>query len=261
MIYLCRIRYVGTNFCGFQVQKNGRTVQGELMAAAEKLFGCPCTVTGCSRTDSGVHAEEFYLTLAPAREDAPSIPPAALPAAILQYLPHDLSLNYAVEAPLGFHPRFDALGKEYHYRIRYGGVPDPFRAGLVWQVPYSLSDMGLAAMQEAAPHFCGAHDFTSFMCPATTIEDHVRTVTKLTVEKAADEIVVSVAANGFLYNMVRIIVGTLFEIGSGRRSIDTIEAAFLGRNRVLGGMTAPPDGLYLHRVFYSKNLESLLRWV
>ena len=258
MIYLSRIRYVGTEFCGFQVQKNGRTVQGDLGAAAEKLFGCPCTVTGCSRTDSGVHAEEFFLTLEPTDKNAPKIPPAALPAAILQFLPPDLSLNFAVEAPAGFHPRFDALGKEYHYRIRYGGVPDPFRVGLVWQLPYTLTDEGLDAMKAAATHFLGAHDFTSFMCPATTIEDHVRTVTKMTVERVGDEVVIAVAANGFLYNMVRIMTGTLFEIGAGRRSIDSIDAAFLGRDRVLGGMTAPPDGLYLPRVFYSKKLETLL---
>ncbi len=258
MRYLARIRYDGSRFCGFQVQKNGRTVQGDLHAAAEKLFGCPCLITGCSRTDSGVHAEEFYLTLEPTSPSAPAVPPSALPQAILQYLPGDLSLNLAILAPEGFHPRYDALGKEYRYRMRYGGLPDPFLVSRVWQMPYRLTEEGFARMQEATAHFLGAHDFTSFMCSESDIEDRVRTISSLYVTREGNEVTVSVTANGFLYNMVRIITGTLFEIGAGRREASSIPATIAGRDRTLAGMTAPPDGLYLHRVLYPKNLEILL---
>ncbi len=249
---------MGTDFCGFQVQKNGRTVQGVLNEATERLFGCPCHITGCSRTDSGVHAEEFCLTVEPTVMDAPPIPPAALPAAILPHLPHDVSLYYAKEAPEGFHARYDAAGKEYRYRIRYGGLPDPFRYGRVWQLPYPLSDAGLARMRDAAPLFLGKHDFSAFMCGASDIEDRVRTVERISLCREGDEVVLTIAADGFLYNMVRIIVGTLFEIGLGVRSADSIGAALESGLRTDAGMTAPPDGLYLARVFYPPQISAYL---
>lgn len=258
MRYFARIRYVGTDFCGFQVQKNGRTVQGALNAATEKLFGCPCMITGCSRTDSGVHAEEFCLAITPTEESAKAIPPHALPAAILPYLPPDISLYYASLAPDGFHPRHDALGKEYRYRIRYGALPDPFLVGRVWQVPYRLTDEDFSRMQAAAPLFIGKHDFTAFMCTAADVTDCVRTVQALTLLRDENNVTVSVTADGFLYNMVRIITGTLFEIGRGNRTVESVGEAIRSKSRPLAGMTAPPDGLYLHKVFYPKELLALL---
>lgn len=257
MRYFAKIRYVGSAFCGFQVQKNGRTVQGVLNEATEKLFGSPCRITGCSRTDRGVHAEEFCLTIEPTDASAPPIPPSALPAAILPHLPSDLSLYYASEAPEGFHPRYDAVGKEYRYRIRYGGMPDPFRHGRVWQLPYPISEEALLRMQAAAPHFLGKHDFSAFMCGASKVLDRVRTVEKNSVDREGDEIVLTIAADGFLYNMVRIIMGTLFEIGLGVREADSIQTALESRLRADAGMTAPPDGLYLTRVFYPKHISDL----
>ncbi len=251
MKYLLRIRYVGTEFCGFQVQKNGRTVQGELHTASEKLFGCPCLITGCSRTDSGVHAEEFYLTLEPTLPSA-AIPPKALPAAMLQYLPHDLSITFSEEAPPGFHPRYDALGKEYRYLLRFGYPPDPFLTFRVWQMPYRLTEEGFERMRHAAGDFIGTHDFTSFMCTESDIEDRVRTISALGLTREGPLVTLSVTGNGFLYNMVRIITGTLFEIGVGRREADSVPAILAACDRTAAGMTAPPDGLYLHRVFYSK---------
>ena len=258
MRYFARIRYVGIDFCGFQVQKNGRTVQGALNAATEKLFGCPCMITGCSRTDSGVHAEEFCLTITPADEAAKAIPPRALPAAILPYLPPDVSLYYAAEAPEGFHPRHDALGKEYHYRIRYGALPDPFLSGRVWQVPYRLTDDDFKRMQAAAAYLVGKHDFTAFMCTASDVTDCVRTVQSLTLAREGNHVTVSVTADGFLYNMVRIITGTLFEVGRGNRTVASVGEALVAKSRPLAGMTAPPDGLYLHKVFYPEALLALL---
>lgn len=258
MRYFAKIRYVGTDFCGFQTQKNGRTVQGELNAATARLFGCECRITGCSRTDSGVHAEDFCLTIEPASPNAPPIPPTALPAAMLPHLPHDISLVYATEAPEGFHPRYDTVGKIYRYRMRYGGMPDPFLHGRVWQLPYALSEGALFRMQGAAPLLLGTHDFSAFMCGASDVEDRVRTVTRLTVEEEADEVILTVAADGFLYNMVRIITGTLFEIGLGVRAAESIPQALASRDRRQAGMTAPPDGLYLHKVLYPEVLSARL---
>ena len=257
MKYIARIAYVGTAFCGFQVQKNGRTVQGEINRATEALFGCPCLITGCSRTDSGVHAEEFYLTIEPTSQEAPPIPPSALPAAILPYLPCDISLCAAVAAPVGFHPRHDTLEKEYRYRLRYGGRPNPFLFGRVWQLPYPLSEEGFMKMREAAPLFLGKHDFTAFMCGASDIEDRVRTITSLTLSREEEEVLLSVSADGFLYNMVRIITGTLFEIGLGTRRAESIPLAIKSRSREAAGMTAPPQGLYLHRVSYPPEIACL----
>ena len=258
MRYFARIRYVGTDFCGFQVQKTGRTVQGVLQDALAMLFGCPCSVTGCSRTDSGVHAEGFCLTFEPQSADAPKIPPEAIPRAILQFLPHDLGMIDAVIAPDDFHPRYDAMGKEYRYRMRYGAIPDPFLFGRVWQIPYRLSEAGLAAMKDGVRRYIGEHDFTSFMCTDSDMENCVRTVHDAYVEQVGDEIVFSVSANGFLYNMVRIMAGTLFEIGAGRRMPESIDRALAGGDRLLAGMTAPPEGLYLHRVFYPDHLQKSL---
>lgn len=258
MRYFARIRYVGSDFCGFQVQKKGRTVQGTLQDALAMLFGCPCSVTGCSRTDSGVHAESFCLTFEPQSPDAPLIPPEAIPRAILQFLPRDLGVIDARIAPPDFHPRYDAKGKEYRYRMRYGAIPDPFLFGRVWQIPYRLTDVGLSAMKDAARRYIGEHDFTSFMCTESEMENCVRTVHDAYVEQVDDEIVFSVSANGFLYNMVRIMAGTLFEIGALRREPGSIDKALVGRDRLLAGMTAPPEGLYLHRVFYPDHLQKSL---
>ena len=258
MKYVLLIRYVGTDFFGYQVQKERRTVQGTLHEAAEKLFRCPCAITGCSRTDTGVHANEFCLTLEPSDGGAPTVPPHALPLAILPFLPPDLSVVRAAECPEGFHPRYDALGKEYCYRMRFGGVPDPFLAKRVWQLPYRLTDDGFAAMQAATAHFVGTHDFTSFMCVDSDMENRVRTVSDLHVVRASNEISLFITADGFLYNMVRIITGTLFEVARGRRTPESIPDVIAALDRKAAGMTAPADGLYLHRVIYPESVATAI---
>jgi tRNA pseudouridine38-40 synthase len=258
MKYAVLIRYVGTDFFGYQVQKERRTVQGALHTSAEQLFGCPCTITGCSRTDTGVHAEEFCLTLEPTSSSAPAVPPHALPLAILPFLPHDLSVVRAAVCPEGFHPRYDAIGKEYRYRMRFGGVPDPFLSNRVWQLPYRLTERGFAMMQEAAAHFIGRHDFTSFMCVDSDIEDRVRTVSDLHVVRTGDEVSLYITGNGFLYNMVRIITGTLFEVARGRRTPESIPGVLAALDRKAAGMTAPAEGLYLHRVLYPESVKNAI---
>ena len=250
MKYVALIRYVGTGFCGFQVQKNGRTVQGELNRACHALIGCPCRVTGCSRTDSGVHAERFCLTIEPESDAARPIPPAALPAAMLPFLPSDLSLFFAAAAPEGFHPRHDTKWKEYRYRMRFGALPDPFLRGRVWQIPYPLREEALERMRSAAPLFLGRHDFSAFMCAASSVEDTVREIYSLSLSQKGQELTFTVRGDGFLYNMVRIMAGTLYEIGSGIKNPDSVTELLCSRRRSEAGMTAPPEGLYLHDVRY-----------
>ena len=250
MKYFAKIRYFGRDFCGFQVQPNLRTVQGELNIAAEKLFECPCKITGCSRTDSGVHANEFCITIEATKEGAPTIPADKLAKAFSTVLPPDLSLYEASIVPDDFHPRYDAKGKEYVYIVYNAEVTNPFCTDRAWQIQRKITDEGLSRMQMAAKHFIGKNDFSAFMSAGSDVSDTVRTVFDFSVERKGDEVVFSVSADGFLYNMVRIMVGTLVQVAFKNIEPDEIENIIKGKKRYGAGMTAPPDGLYLNRVFY-----------
>ena len=247
MKYFAKIKYLGTAFHGFQVQPGLRTVQGELNAALNQAFGLPCKVTGCSRTDAGVHANEFCLTV---ECDGATIPADKLPIAVSRFLPNDLSLFYAKECDDDFHPRYDVKEKEYLYRIMNTRIYDPFYFGRVWFLPRYIDEEMLRKMNDAAKHFIGKKDFSTFMAEGSDVEDTVRNITSLTVERHGDIIDVKISADGFLYNMVRIIVGTLTEVAFGRISPDEIPDIIASKSRARAGMTAPADGLYLNRVSY-----------
>ncbi len=252
MRYLVHLSYVGTDFCGFQVQPEKRTVQGELNRATGELFGCPVAVTGCSRTDSGVHAEMFVALFAPSSLTAPVIPPDRLPRAIAPYLPSDISVFYAEEASDDFHPRYAVVEKEYRYDILNAPVRDPFLCQRVWHYPRPLDAVAFSAMESAAGHFVGTHDFSAFMAEGSKVADTVRTIYSARLVRNGDRISFFVSGNGFLYNMVRIMVGTLIEVGEGKISSDEIPAIIASGDRSAAGMTAPPEGLYLASVSYPK---------
>ena len=247
--YLAIIKYVGTDFHGFQFQPDKRTVQGELTRAAEAVFGAPTRVTGCSRTDAGVHANGFAVTLESI--DGATPPPEKLPLAFARYLPDDLSLIHAEECADGFHPRYDAISKEYVYLIYNASVADPFLRRGSWFLPRKISDSGLLKMQTAAKQFIGKKDFYAFMSSGSDIEDTVREIYSLSVTRRENIIELRISADGFLYNMVRIIVGTLVEVAFGRISAEDICDIIKKRDRSLAGMTAPAEGLYLDSVKYS----------
>jgi tRNA pseudouridine38-40 synthase len=247
MKYFAKIKYLGTAFHGFQVQPDKRTVQGELNESLKLALGVPCKVTGCSRTDSGVHANEFCITI---EADGATVPAEKLPVAVARFLPDDISLFFAKECDSAFHPRYDAEGKEYLYRILNTKVQDPFEFGRVWFLPRIISDDGIEKMRLGASAFIGCHDFAAFMSVGSDTEDTVRTIDYLNVERKGDVIEVRVHADGFLYNMVRIIVGTLTEVGFGRIAPENIKDIIDLKNRANAGMTAPADGLYLNRVDY-----------
>ena len=247
MKYFAKIKYLGTAFHGFQVQPGLRTVQGELNEALNQAFGLPCMVTGCSRTDAGVHANEFCLTV---ECDGGTIPDDKLPIAVSRFLPEDLSLYYAKTCTDDFHPRYDVVEKEYLYRIINTRIYDPFEYGRAWFVGRPITDEGLFKMNEAAKHFIGRYDFSTFMSEGSDVEDTVRCVTALSVTKTDDLIEIRISADGFLYNMVRIIVGTLVEVAFGRFSPDDVPDIIASKDRSRAGMTAPAYGLYLNSVKY-----------
>lgn len=247
MKYFAKIKYLGTNFHGFQVQPEKRTVQGELCSALALATGYPCKVTGCSRTDAGVHANEFCITV---DCDGATVPPDKLPVAVARFMPTDLSLYYAEEAAEDFHPRYDVVSKEYLYKIKNERVYDPFFYGRSWFLPKPIDDTHIAKMQSAASFLVGKHDFSAFMSPGSDVTDTVRNVFYLTVEKNGTDIDIKICADGFLYNMVRIIVGTLIEVAYDRLSPEGMREVLESCDRRNAGMTAPPDGLYLNKVTY-----------
>ena len=247
MKYLAKIKYLGTHFHGFQVQPNQRTVQGELCRAFEELFSSQTKVTGCSRTDAGVHANEFVISV---ECDNATIPPEKLPVAIARYLPRDLSLFYAEECFDDFHPRYNVKSKEYLYKIRNSRVSDPFMYERVWFLPQDITEFAFIEMRKAADHIVGTHDFRSFMAEGSDVKDTVRTVFYLEIDKNGADISIRISADGFLYNMVRIIVGTLVEVAYGRISADEIADIISAKKREKAGTTAPAEGLYLNKVIY-----------
>ena len=247
MKYFAKINYLGTEFHGFQVQPGLRTVQGELSLALASVFGEVPRVTGCSRTDAGVHANEFCLKI---ESDLATVPPDKLPVAVSRFMPNDMSLYYAEECSDEFHPRYDVKSKEYLYRIINRRIYDPFDFGRAWFLPREITDEGLLLMRRAAKHILGKHDFSAFMSDGSDTEDTVREVFYLDIQKSGDLIEIRISADGFLYNMVRIIVGTLIEVAHGRFKPDDIAEIIESKDRRNAGMTAPADGLYLNQVIY-----------
>jgi tRNA pseudouridine38-40 synthase len=250
---LIAVRYVGTNYCGYQVQPNGPTVQAALNAAAEALFGYPCDIVGCSRTDSGVHAECFCATVARQGEAGliTSVPLDRIPRALCRHLPDDIAVWSARWVPVDFHARYDVIEKEYTYRILNRHERDPFLCGRVWHYPIPIGDEALNAMRRAAFRYVGQHDFSAFMAQGSSVSTTVRTVSHAEIDREGDCIVFRISADGFLYNMVRIMVGTLIAVAEGKILPEEIDAILAARDRSRAGITAPPEGLYLSRVVYS----------
>lgn len=247
MKYFAIIKYLGTDFCGFQVQPNARTVQGTLTAAARECLGCDVKITGCSRTDSGVHANEFCVTV---EAENISVPADKFPIAMQRFLPKDLSVVYSEPCDDAFHPRYSVKSKEYLYRIKNARIFDPFEVGRVWFIPQRIDDDGFERMLSAANYIQGYKDFTSFMASDSDVSDTKRTVYYLKLERDGDYINIRIAADGFLYNMVRIIVGTLVDVAFGRISPEDISEIIDSRDRSRAGATAPAEGLYLNKVNY-----------
>lgn len=252
MKILLRIAFLGKAYCGYQVQPNGVTVQQRLNEAAKDLFGYDCDIVGCSRTDSGVHANEFYVAVSKkgAGFIETSIPVEKIPQAISVRLPNDISVLSASMVEDSFHPRYDVIYKEYVYQIWNGRARNPFLVDRSWHCPKPIDGKALEKMQIAARAFVGKKDFASFMAADSKIKDSVRTVIDASVTRDGDLIVFRVSADGFLYNMVRIFTGTLIDVAYGRIDVDDIERIIKACDRSEAGSTAPPEGLFLNKVVY-----------
>ncbi len=255
---LLYIRYDGRGsdsrpFCGYQAQKNGYSIQQALNEGTEALFGYPCDITGCSRTDSGVHANMFCATVTPKGKDSmeTTIPLDKLPRALNIHLPDAVAAYKALWVPADFHARYSVSSKEYIYRIHNSPERDPFARNRAWHYPRPITDDAFAAMQIAARGFVGKRDFSACMASGSKVQDTVRHVMSASVERQGEEILFRVRADGFLYNMVRIMVGTLAEVAEGHISAESIPARLDSLNRQSFGRTAPAEGLYLNRVFYN----------
>jgi tRNA pseudouridine38-40 synthase len=240
----CIVSYDGTGFSGYQVQPGKRTVQGELEKALEKLNkGRSVRVSASGRTDAGVHARgqviHFDTTL--------EIEPARWQIALNSLLPDEIAVLSVDIAKSDFHARFDAVGKEYRYFLLLSKNRDPFQRNYAYQFQYEL---GLEAMKEASKQLLGKHDFTSFCSAKTEVEDRVRTLKELDIYEENGLLVFRFVGDGFLYNMVRILVGTLLEVGTGRRAADSMLQLLEDQDRTRAGKTAPGHGLYLWKVFY-----------
>ena len=251
---LLTVAYVGTAYCGYQVQPNGVTVQEKLNVAAKALFGFDCDVVGCSRTDSGVHARGFCVAISKKGTDVleTSIPPERIARALNAHLPSDIAALDSKAVPDAFHPRYDVVSKEYEYLIYNGRERDPFLLDRAWHIPTPIDEAALERMQRAAAAFVGRRDFSAFRAVGADTEpgDAVRTVMAAKVERQGNMISFRVRADGFLYHMVRIMAGTLAAIAAGRIAPEEIDTILNGRDRRRAGVTAPACGLYLDRVFY-----------
>lgn len=244
--YILTLAYKGTAFCGWQVQPGKRTVQAVLQDSCERVFGTRPDITGCSRTDSGVHAKGF-VALASFSGDAPAIPADSLPQALNAALPDDVAVVAAEAAPEGFHPRYSAKSKEYIYTVRNSRLRDPFTDEFAWLYPRRLDEEALNAICKA---FTGKKDFRAFMAAGSKIKDTVRTVYAFSARREGDMIYFTARADGFLYNMVRIMVGTAAEACVNGFGPERIEEIIASLDRSEAGMTAPAKGLCLNRVFY-----------
>lgn len=238
-----RISYCGTAYHGFQRQDNAVGVQNVLEDRLSRLTSEQVRINGCSRTDTGVHANEYYFSF---NTDS-VIPCENIVRGMNSILPMDIAVHECEEVSPDFHARYSCRGKEYIYLILNRKTRDPFLEGRAFHYPYEL-DIG--AMNAGATHIEGTHDFRCF-CGALGIKDNtVRTVECCNVTRQGDRAVITVRGDGFLYNMVRIIAGTLIYISEKKLSPDDIPRIIEGRDRNAAGITAKAEGLYLNRIFY-----------
>lgn len=237
--------YNGARYHGYQIQNNADSIQQTVESAIKTLIGEAVTINGCSRTDTGVHAKEFVFNF----KTKNNIPCSGFLKGMNALLPTDIAILSCEDVNDDFHARFDSKGKEYLYRINCADVRDVFAENLALHYPYKLD---IEKMKSAAKLLCGTHDFAAF-CKAEAKEHlatTVRTVYSVDIRQNGEYTEVLVSGDGFLHNMVRIIVGTLIYISEGKRTEQDILNALETGDRELAGKTVAPCGLYLNKVFY-----------
>lgn len=240
------IAYDGTAYSGWQAQANAVTVEGTLREAIRRLCGEEVVTIGASRTDAGVHA----LGNVVAFDTESPIPGENWRPALNSFLPQDIRVMRSWEAADDFHPRFNAHSKRYEYRIATDEVISPIRCRYVCGVRETLD---LEAMAEGAKAFVGTHDYSAFCSAGAQTESKVRTVTRCEVYREGPEIVIGVEGDGFLYNMIRILAGTLIDMGRGAKAPESMSTILGSLDRAKAGPTAPPQGLTLVRIRYGED--------
>ncbi len=235
---MLRVAYDGTDFCGWQIQNEKRTVEGELNTAINKLTGEDILVIGASRTDSGVHAKGNVAVF----DTESAIPADKFMYALNTLLPEDVSVVDSLQVSDDFHPRHCKSVKTYEYRIYTSRINDPLKRRYAYRFPANLD---VEAMDEAAKYLIGVHDFKSFCCVRAQAETTVREIFSADVFRDGEDIVIRVSGAGFLYNMVRIIAGSLIEVGSGKYEASHIKEVLEKTDRTSAGFTAEPQGLTL----------------
>ena len=243
---LLRLMYDGSHYHGWQVQPNGITVQEALQNAIEQILGVRESVTGCSRTDAGVHANDFCCNIRTENE----IDCYRLQGALNAVLPDSISVKSVKEVDADFHARYSCVTKQYVYRVWNAGFKNPFLINKAWHYKNKIDEKFL---NEQAQAYVGTHDYKAFCSAGSSVEDTVRTVKHFSVTRDGDEVIFTVEADGFLYNMVRIMVGSLIEISENRIEKDKLSAIIESKDRALAGRTAPPQGLYLNKVNYGED--------
>ena len=242
---LFKASFEGSSFHGWQQQENAISVQGELKSAFERLTGEEPNIIGCSRTDAGVHANEYYFSV---KTDS-TIPCDSFPVALMSAkLPGEIAIYSCTEVADEFNARFDSVRKEYVYIFENTKVPSPFNYRRAFNYKYP---MNVEQMNEAASHLVGEHDFSAFCAAGAQVKSKVRTIYSASVERQGDKVIFRVCGNGFLYNMVRIMAGTLLYVCNGKIKPDEITEIIESKDRTRAGITAPPDGLYLNKVYFS----------
>ena len=249
MRVLIRIEYKGTDYCGWQRQKNGLSVQEVLANAVRETTGEASVMHGSGRTDAGVHAMGQAVHF----DTHTNIPLEKLPIAINAHLPESIRVLSAREVEPTFNARFDALSKTYVYKVYCAPVSSPLREGLF---AFVHKRPNVEKMRLAAKYILGEHDFKVFQAAGGHVKTTVRTITALEIAEQGDEITFEVTGNGFLYNMVRIMVGTLYYVGIGKIDADEIPDILSFGKRDRAGKTMPPEGLYLKKVVYACDGEN-----
>lgn len=237
------VEYDGTNYSGWQKQNNNITVQGTLEEILSGLTKEKVEIIGCSRTDSKVHARKYVCNF----QTNSTIPSDKFKEALNVKLPCDIAILESSEVPLNFHARYDCIGKKYSYTILERAVKATIDRNFMYQCKY---DLDIEKMQEATKHFIGTHDFSAFKNSGSSVKTSIRNITELKVERLGNYVRIYASADGFLYNMVRIIVGTLVDVGTNKIKPETIIDIINSKDRSKAGKTAPPQGLCLEEVYY-----------
>lgn len=249
---LLTVAYDGRPFAGYALQTNARTIAGELTGAVRAIDAKASALRGTSRTDAGVHARGQRVAF----DSSLEIPPRGWVLGLTRHLPSEIAVVGAAAVEPGFEPRRHVVSKTYRYSLLLSPVRDPFLDGRVWRVTERLNQI---AMAEAASHLVGEHDFAAYRGAADEREDTVRRLFRVDIERArSDERILEIVVQGdrFLYRMVRIIAGTLVDVGRGRLSANATAQGLLTKDRRALGVTAPADGLCLDEIALDVNAEA-----